>query len=364
MRTIAIDESQKGNVFVLLALEATENQETFIALRLTELRKQIKAQLFKDAPRLINHPKLLGNQLPELHAERLIQSGEYYRLELSDPGYRKNYWLRQFEWYEKALKIIIQSNCIAYFLIDIQNHSEIENTRNQMIEALADASIKATNRRFIKIEKKVGSLAVNPYFLNFPAFIATLENVSNSDNIHRRIIADYYDQCKGFSEDSAYKILRQFNLMKHLSTPRHLSSEDEVLVQAADLIAYVICAYTVVKQEDQIGEKASLCRKYYRLLRSMRLLDIEQLTPPNPETFVSLYTHMIGEVMGNIPNHGSALKEAMNHFGEAVTGVLIHGPKFIRSPVWTARIPNHLDALLNPEVSRQYRRLPKPSATK
>lgn len=225
--TVAIDESSKGDYFILAALEVTPKQESLIVRKLNDLRQEIKGELLKAKPSLSEHPKLMGSQLPELHGEWLFQSQEYYRISRKYPSYTPTLWQRQVVWYERAIKIIMQSNCkISYQMYSGAN--------TKLIDTFPGFGFDLDNK---DVQRMLNILS-NAYIQHFPKMLVALDYRGEHN---KKIISDNYDSCKGFSDESLYRYLRSEKLLRNVSAPSFLSSEDEVLIQAVDLVVYLLC---------------------------------------------------------------------------------------------------------------------------
>lgn len=356
IRTVAIDESLRGSVFVLLGLVATESQEKTLGRRLNALRLEIKQQLLIDAPRLASHPKLTGDLLPELHAEPLLQSGSYYRLAADDPGFKPNYWHRQFEWFEQAIKLIVQTSPSVAFLSKRADNGELGREADELIADLKPILTKYAPRKSEKVLRKVKNLAMSPYFRYFPEFIAGLDQAAKLQNLSFRVIADNREQEKGFSDDAIYTVLRSNGLTGHLTTPAFLSSDDEILLQAADLLAYSLCVHIDTQISGATSPRAMVCHKAVHRWKRQRGYDIEKLAHSHTHKHTALHIHLLLSALEELPGMQGFTRIASLVAGHHVTRLMMMDPRHLAFLDPEDFGPNALGPHLNLWVRKQSRR--------
>ncbi len=233
---LAADEFYRSPVFLVGIVAIYDTQFPAFERRWLALRREIKAQLLRDAPRLAAHKRLRGDQLPEIHAVEMVQSDSYYRLLPSDPGYRAQYWTRQYGWVEAALKILVHLNARLFSLpLRAEQHEikrRIEFHRERFVASYPDHRNKKRAAVF-------GNLMGNPYYGALSTVVAGVDDYLQKAKLDGEMLFDDYDHSKGFYEGDIFTSLREAGHLHAHLTSRHASSLAHNLLQAADVVSYV-----------------------------------------------------------------------------------------------------------------------------
>ncbi len=229
-RVVAIDEFEKGEVFVMSHLLMTPKQAAMAAKRWEKLQREIKDRLVKRGGKAAE--KLQGDTLPEIHAEWLIQSQKYYRWQGSPIN---DYWREHLEWLTEAMRIIRHAGPVIFYGAHI-NYAQKETERLKAEGLWEDqGTIDHFGR---EAYEDVIRFLLNPYARGLALSIAALEHHFRRTGSTYEIICDDYDYCKGFATLEVFSKLAEHQLVQAGSAPVFLSSEEQQLIQMADVAAY------------------------------------------------------------------------------------------------------------------------------
>lgn len=342
---LAADEFYRSPVFVVGIVAIYDTQFPAFERRWLALRSEIKEQLMRDAPRLADHKRLTGDQLPEIHAVEMVQSDSYYRLFSSDPGYREQYWTRQHKWLEAALKILIHLNA-RFFSLPINAKQQdikrnVERYREIYISSFPDYRNKKRAAVF-------GNLMGNPYYGALSAVVAGMDNYLQNAALNGEMLFDDYDHSKGFYEGDIFTALHEAGHLHSRLTSRHASSLAHNLLQAADVVSYVRgrSAFSRHFGSDPVG----------------RLLDRwdEKYIEPND---VSSGQRMFSSAVTTVTLHTNLINNVCHPIG---TGAMHHSlllaqAQMVADAAWG---PSRIRQLLNGQnESEPIRRLAPPDAS-
>lgn len=231
----AADEFYRSPVFVICIVAIYDNQLPAFERKWLKLRENIKTQLLRDAPRLTEHKNLSGDQLPEIHAVQMAQSESYYRLRSSDPGYKKDYWKRQYLWLEESLRILTHFNPKIFTFPVKADQQEIDERRKKSAE---EYLLKFPGPGNKKRAEKFGHIAGHPYYFSLSAVISGIDFYLSHKGQSGEILFDDFDHSKGFYQGGILELLRQSGHLTSELTAQHASSLAHNLLQAADVVSY------------------------------------------------------------------------------------------------------------------------------
>ena len=235
---IYLDEFERDDVFVLSAAFVPADRASQLLADWDALRLEIKQSLLRDYPRAAQHPRLQGNQLPEIHAVDLFQSKGYYRKYKHGTKNDDAYWLQHYQWLEKALKII-QKHDIRFVPSPTPHMFADQRAKDllKLIDQIDNATLSKT--RYTYARSKIESLAKSNYLYALPALLITMENWLRELDQLGEVICDDHEMSKGFSVSKSIGWLRQDGHYNHITTPRFASGLDETLLQVCDVLCYV-----------------------------------------------------------------------------------------------------------------------------
>ncbi|MDV6376451.1 DUF3800 domain-containing protein [Deinococcus arenicola] len=234
-RLVAIDEFEKDDLFVLGHLVFSKKQAEMAVKKWRKLQTEIKEALLRREAYV--HPKLEGDQLPEIHAEWLVQSGKYYRWQKSAD---QTYWRQHFIWLEEAMRIIRHCSPTTHYGFKY-NHREREKARLKKSEIYENTDFIADFGN--SAHDNLVSVLLNPYPISFCSSLVGLQKMFQERNQTFEIICDNRDECKGFSSLTVYEELQRHKLIASAVAPQFLSSEEEPLIQMADVVSYAAGQY-------------------------------------------------------------------------------------------------------------------------
>lgn len=277
-RLVVIDEFEKDEIFCFGHLVLNPRQADMAVRRWTKLQIEIKARLLARGGPI--HPKLSGDQLPEIHAEWLVQSGKYYRW---PEAKNKDYWREHLDWLQESMRIIRHAAPAIHY------GSKIDH-RKDMIEKLKQANIYRNETLISEIGtstyEKYISIMCNPHVDSLCITLATLERMFFSQGLSYEVICDNYDQCKGFSMLKVFQELHTHKITASAVVPQFLSSEEEQLIQMADVATYAGGQIIWANRRLTTDPKFRLTEKIERVIKDHQKflfpLDGEYGTSPPP----------------------------------------------------------------------------------
>lgn len=117
-----------------------------------------------------------------------------------------------------------------------------------------------------------------------------------------KVICDNYDQCKGFSTLDFYGLVRENGHFNNLSAPQFLDSNDEILIQVADVVAYFTGQkiYQIHCDKNNVEYKKDFKAKFYRRCadKYLKPFDRGSLVPykEQPDYMIELRSMMLMEL--------------------------------------------------------------------
>lgn len=260
-RTVAIDEFEKDDVFALGHIILTPKQYEMAVKRWTKLQEEIKKNLLKRGGKAAR--VLAGDTLPEIHAEWLVQSQKYYRWGNAP---HKDYWHEHLDWLEEAMKIIRHVGPEIHY-------GRLINYKNQQTAGLKAAGAYETG--FVGAEyqaefEHVLAASTSPYVRAMSLSIAMLEMKFRASGHSYDIICDDYDYCKGFVALEVFEKLIGHGLVQAGSIPTFLSSEDEQVIQMADVATYAGSQVAWLQRRKNESASFQANSKVIRVIRDYR----------------------------------------------------------------------------------------------
>lgn len=293
-----IDEYIRDDFFLIGGAVATEKQLRALDRKWTALRVEIKRDLLKAKPKLADHKLLRGDQLPEIHAADLFQSGSYYRL---NEKIFPEYWLRQYEWLERAAQII--KHYEIQFIHHLNPRDWDLNLKN------ADQFILDFDEHFGPFDSKsldeIKARATHPYIRTFVGLIAMVDGYLNQRGGTAEIFCDEYDAFTDFSILDCYDQLRQLGHFNIPSNPGFYPSHTTTIIQVADVSCYLLGksifqAYERNKNPSHENERAfPIISDWYRKyinptdLRATKYGVPGEVIPANPHVQKLVFAEMI-----------------------------------------------------------------------
>lgn len=270
---VSIDEFERGDVFLLGHLLISEQQANVLERKWLELQRKIKKSLISRNSKASRDIRLSDNLLPEIHAEWLCQSSEYYRWKDAS---NKEYWKEHFEWLEDALRIIKHVSPQILFSFQIGYRAVAESKISNLRKNIATLFPDLDRRESLEVEDLFSMMRI-PYGQGFAVSVLEIDAYLREQKKSAKLICDNYDQCRGFSQLEIYNLIREHNFMNHLTTPAFLSSEDEVFIQAIDICCYVQGQKMYINHMESIGKPLKADFKVKSYLRLAK----QYITPYN-----------------------------------------------------------------------------------
>lgn len=291
---IGVDEYQRGDFFLLGATLASERQIVAVEKKWTALRKKIKLELIKAKPKLANHPKLIGDQLPEIHAVDMFQSGEYYRLNASE---HPQYWLRQYRWMEEALAIL-KHYSLQHLYIPLPTNELRQLKSGALLVSLFEKESGITLSK--NHTKEIIRRAEHPYIHAFAELMGSIDRLMSERGATAEVICDEYNDCAEFSILDCYDALRESGHLTGVRNPHFKSSHEETMIQAADLVCYVFgkAAYPSLQAnrgiQDAREAHTSMFERWYKTYINPTDIKAEKYGVPGR---TGLFNHTVGKLM-------------------------------------------------------------------
>lgn len=300
----------------------SQNQAETAVKKWGKLQAEIKQVLLERGKG--KHPKLVGNQLPEIHAERLVQSGEYYRW---DNAPTKDYWRQHLVWLDEALKIIrhaqpeiFYGNMIGYRRREIERWNVRFGRDNQLIEEIG---IAAHNSLY--------SILTNPYAKGITMTLAAMERRFAAKSQTYEVICDDYDHCKGITTLSIFDEMHKKGITSSGVVPRFLSSADESLIQMADVVSYAGGQVIWVNLQRELQPDFMPNQKIAQVIKShqkyIRALDRENTEAQAPRgehidaLSLPIYMDLVLDYVGGPPSLRQVLAEGRDFSLELLLNV-------------------------------------------
>lgn len=299
---IYLDEFERGDVFTLSVVLIPADQAAQVLADWDALRKKIKTVLLKDYPAASHHPKLQGNQLPEIHAVELFQSQGYYRKHKPGTFLEDKYWLQHYEWLEEALKIVQKHNLSFLTFPHSANSSLVSH--EEALTWLFENVFKAEGTEHSSEEKKgyslskFESLVKNKYFTDLPKVLVFLEQHLREMGKYGEIICDDNDMSKGFLVTNSIDWLREKQHYENLTRPRFASSLDESLIQVCDVLSYISgqALYANVNEENLKSPLHEWMTKYVLPCMLDRHIMSQVLEALKTKNIVFIIAELIAEI--------------------------------------------------------------------
>lgn len=311
---LSVDEFERDEVFCIAYVLLNKSQADSITKKWTKLQKKIKSEIISRGGKSSQDIRLSGEKLPEIHAERLTQSGDYYRWREADK-HQKDYWMIHFDWLEEALKIIRHASPQIFVSGFFNFREEIED-KLKHVEILVRDEIKSTHKR--KMYTEFLNSVKNPYGIVFCGSIFEMDSYFFENNKKAKVICDNYDQCKGFSSLEYYDVLRKNGHFNNLSAPEFLDSEDEALIQVADVVAYVMGQIDYQRYCEKNGTyKDDFKSRFYKKCAEKYLMPFNKgglvAKQDKPDYINEVRTIMLMELVSKNANLSSSLSEAIQN---------------------------------------------------
>lgn len=279
---IGIDESVEKGLWVVVAVMVPEHLVDALYGQINDLRRTIKAVLIAEYPGASSHPKLQGEQLPEIHAFEMFQScGYYYQ---SNPG-RADYYKEHHAWLVKAMEIMSQHEVqIRFLCLDESSFSKshsrlfgqvvLQELQRLMEERplgpVGLAEFRKFKSRLVPIMDRLDQQA---YPLALPLLLGWLDQQLEGAGGYGTVVCDDHEQFRDFGLISGFEMLKELGYYSRLGKPTFKESASSPLLQMADVAAFMLRRLRVT-----MSEKASLkkfLRNYLRFL-------LEGSDQPNP----------------------------------------------------------------------------------
>ena len=240
---VAIDESQKGNTFcVVAALIPTANLNA-LAENYNALRRRVKTHLLENYPGSAEHEDLQGERLPEIHAFDLINSESYYRKRDSEDGDR--YYLKHYEWLEEALNIAKDHGVLLLESTSEFPYPKDKDTCQKISGKFQEYEMEyqKRGRRSAIQHKEIKKLCQDAFLINLSNLLFHIESLMSENGLTMKVLID---DPKGSKLKQPLKVVDSFKWLFGIGdilqvvTPEFEESKKEVVLQVADNFCYMI----------------------------------------------------------------------------------------------------------------------------
>ncbi|WP_216328984.1 DUF3800 domain-containing protein [Deinococcus aestuarii] len=316
----ALDEFERGDLFLFGTVILKSKQYAGFVRKWNKLRLSIKEQLIKDDPGVTGHKHWPKDGLPEIHAVSMFQSDHYYRLRRPSGD---KYYLRQYAWLEEALKIVRHFEADIYVTpIDtIHVKGQVDIKTKKIEESVAEIEDFIGTSLPHSIKRELLRLRSSPYATMFPYVLDSIEQMLRSNKVEGSLICDHYEDCKGLSILDCYEIMRERGYFTAVTPPQFSDSHTEPLLQAADVVSYVLGRYLYPQlQRGRAGPVRQtaadeIIGQWYRRYISPRLYQYGSDMPSTPGIWSVVTTELALRRAGGEGDLGQKLRS----FARAVT---------------------------------------------